>query len=95
MNTYGIKYLGFLFYLDLIFILDHFDMNKTFSVDQWQKMKSTVIQYCVYIYICSDAVDVKCWSLSLQGLHHAVLSEQWHEFCGRICHLLCLGLHGI
>ncbi len=36
MNTYGIKHLGFLFYLDFIFILDHFDMNKTFSVDQWQ-----------------------------------------------------------
>lgn len=37
--------------------------------------------------------DLLC--LSPQRLHHAVLSEQWHQLCGRICHLLCAGFHGI
>lgn len=32
--------------------------------------------------------------LCLQGLPVAVFTEQWHKFSGRICRLLCIGIHG-
>lgn len=34
-------------------------------------------------------------NVSLQGLHHALLPEQWHQFRGWLRHLLSPGLHGI
>lgn len=34
-------------------------------------------------------------TVSQQGLYYALLSKQWHQLCGWVCHLLSPGLHGI
>lgn len=52
-------------FFTFIIILDHFDMNKSFSVDQWKKMKSTVIECWkskegwTHMYRCSGC-EVLC-----------------------------------
>ena len=34
-------------------------------------------------------------TVSQQGLYHALLSKQWHQLRGWVCHLLSPGLHGV